>query len=68
MKQLVAALIAVAFASVSLAQGAMNPTPSVKAQEASSAAPAKSPTKKTKKKKAKKMSGAPAASADKPAK
>ncbi len=68
MKQLVAALIAVAFASVSLAQGAMTATPSAKAPETSSAAPAKSQTKKTKKKKAKKTSGAPAAPADKPAK
>jgi hypothetical protein len=41
MKQLVAALIAVAFASVVLAQGAVTATPSAKAPEASSSAPAK---------------------------
>ena len=68
MKQLVAALMAVAFASVALAQGSTPSTPAAKAPETSSAAPAKSQAKKTKKKKAKKTAGALVAPADKPAK
>ncbi|MEO6565562.1 MAG: hypothetical protein ABIO63_05965 [Casimicrobiaceae bacterium] len=67
MKQLVAALMAVAFASVALAQGSAPMTPAAKAPETSSSAPMKSPVKQTKKKKAKKTAGVPAAPAAKPA-